>query len=228
MSGIMAPLLTGIGIGLAVAAPIGPMGVLCIQRTLEGGLVAGMATGSGAATVHLLYGTVVAFSFTLLTDVAANFVPAFKLFAALLLFWFALRVLRRTIELRSGRTMAHCLRAYRDAVVFGLANPITILLLLASTTGLTVSYTGWTAFSFSLGVFTGSMAWWLALSSAVWALRQRLNTTALRRSNQAAALALAGFGCLVLVQGVKALKASAPQAREMASTRTGSSAPHDH
>ena len=142
MSVIMAPLLTGIGIGLAVAAPIGPMGVLCIQRTLEGGLVAGMATGSGAATVHLLYGTVVAFSLTLLTDVAANFVPAFKLFAALLLFWFALRVLRRTIELRSGRTMAHCLRAYRDAVVFGLANPITILLLLASTTGLTVSYTG--------------------------------------------------------------------------------------
>jgi len=62
MSGIMAPLLTGIGIGLAVAAPIGPMGVLCIQRTLEGGLVAGMATGSGAATVHLLYGTIVAFS----------------------------------------------------------------------------------------------------------------------------------------------------------------------
>jgi hypothetical protein len=106
-------------------------------------------------------------------------------------------------------------------------HPITILLLLASTTSLTVSYTGWTAFSFSFGVFAGSMVWWLALSSAVWALRQRLNTTALRRSNQAAALALAGFGCLVLVQGVKALKASAPQAREMASTRTGSSAPHD-
>jgi threonine/homoserine/homoserine lactone efflux protein len=211
-----------------VAAPIGPMGALCIQRTLGGGLVAGLATGSGAATVHLLYGTVVAFSSSLITDVAAVYAPAFKIIAALLLFWFALRILRRTIALEAGRSMAHCVRAYRDVVLFGLANPITILLLLASTTGMTLSYSGWTALSFSLGVFAGSMGWWLVLSGAVCALRQRLDATLLRRTNQGAALALAAFGCLVLVQGVQALSSFGAHGRAVVSTTTGTLHSHEH
>lgn len=203
MSGTTGTILAGIGIGLAVAAPIGPMGILCIQRTLEGGLVAGLATGSGAATVHLLYGTVVVFGLSLIADVTATYAPAFKLAAALLLFWFARRILRRAIALEVRRTMAHCLRAYRDAILFALANPITILLLLASTAGMPLSFSGWTALSFSLGIFIGSMGWWLALSGAVCALRQHLDATLLRRTNQGAAVALAAFGCLVFVQGVQ-------------------------
>ncbi len=203
MAGIAQAVSTGIGIGLAVAAPIGPMGILCIQRTLEGGLAAGLATGSGAATVHLLYGTAVVFSLSLIADVTATCAPAFKLGAALLLFWFAWRVFQRTIALEARRTMAHCLCAYRDALLFGLFNPVTVLLLLASISGTTFSYSGWTALSLSLGIFIGSMGWWLALSGAVCALRQRLNATLLRRTNQGVAMALVAFGCLVFVQGVQ-------------------------
>lgn len=206
MSDTLASMLAGIGIGLAVAAPIGPMGVLCIQRTLEGGLSAGLATGTGAATVHLLYGAVVAFSLSFITEAATAYAPVFKLVAALILFWFALRILRRTVTLEARQTMAHCLRTYREAVVFGLANPITILLLLASTAGTAISYGGWTALSFSLGVFVGSMGWWLALSGAVYALRQRLNARMLRKTNQGTAVALAVFGCLVFVQGAQGVQ----------------------
>lgn len=225
MSGIMGNVVAGIGIGLAVAAPIGPMGILCIQRTLEGGLRAGLATGSGAATVHLLYGAVVVFGLSLITDVTSIYAPAFKLVGAVLLFWFARRILRRTISLEVRRSMAHCVRAYRDAVLFGLANPITILLLLASTTGMPLSGGGWTALSFSLGIFIGSMGWWLLLSGAVCALRQRLDATLLRRTNQGAALVLAAFGCLVFVQGVQGLLGFGAEGRALALTRAGALPP---
>ena len=231
MADTLTPVLAGIGIGLAVAAPIGPMGVLCIQRTLEGGLVAGLATGSGAATVHLLYGTVVAFSLSLITEMASTYTPVFKLGAALLLFRFARRIRRRSIALETGQTIADCLRSYRDAFVFGLANPVTVLLLLASTMGITFSYSGWTALAFSLGVFLGSMGWWLALSGAVCALRRRLDARMLRRTNQGAAVALAVFGCLVFVQGIQGVQGLADfgaNGRSVASTKSGLLLPHKH
>jgi threonine/homoserine/homoserine lactone efflux protein len=90
----LATFLAGVGVGLAVAVPIGPMGVLCIQRTLAFGLVAGLATGLGAATVHLTFGSVAALG--LGATMSALFgagAQGLTCLSAGLLFWFAARIL---------------------------------------------------------------------------------------------------------------------------------------
>src|SRR5215212_2013033 len=91
--------LAGVGSGLAVAVPIGPMGVLCIQRTLTFGLAAGLATGLGAATVHLIFGSLAAFGLgaALAAQLGAGAQTLFSVLSASLLLWFAVRTTSRMI-----------------------------------------------------------------------------------------------------------------------------------
>jgi threonine/homoserine/homoserine lactone efflux protein len=95
MTGVsLATFLAGVGVGLAVAVPIGPMGVLCIQRTLAFGLVAGLATGFGAATVHLAFGSLAALGLGVTATASINTsAQGLTLVSAGLLFWFAARIL---------------------------------------------------------------------------------------------------------------------------------------
>src|SRR5829696_5685258 len=97
--------LAGIGVGVAVAAPVGPMGVLCIQRTLCLGFAAGLSTGLGAATVHLAFGTVAALGLGAMisTWIGTGAAQALSLVSAGLLFWFAARILKQTVSIGSER-----------------------------------------------------------------------------------------------------------------------------
>src|SRR3954467_4728299 len=93
----------GISVGLAVAVPIGPMGVLCIQRTLAFGLAAGLATGLGAATVHLILGSIAALGLgaALTAQLGAGAQPLLPLLSASLLLWFSVRITSRTAVIGS-------------------------------------------------------------------------------------------------------------------------------
>ena len=86
----LATFLAGVGVGLTVAAPIGPMGLLCIQRTLALGLAAGLVVGLAAATVHAAYGVLavvgLSATVTMVTDASAQIL---SLLSGMMLFWFA-------------------------------------------------------------------------------------------------------------------------------------------
>src|SRR5215218_6813393 len=126
--------LAGIAAGLFVAVPIGPMGVLCIQRTLAFGLVAGLVTGLGAATVHLTFGLLAALGLGAMIPLwicagAHNL----TLLSAALLFWFAAKILRRNVVLGQRLTRSDgLLRTYASALLLGVSNPITIILFVAA------------------------------------------------------------------------------------------------
>jgi len=181
---------SGFAVGIAVAAPIGPMGLLCIQRTLATGMRAGLATGLGASTVHGLYGAaaVLGLVATLKASVEAG-AWALQLASAGLLAFFAVRLLTRragqgTAEgPATGRLSTH----YRSAVAVGLTNPLTFLLLLAAVPALAEQGDGYTALA---GLVCGSAAWWVTLTSVVSLVRGRVGIRMMRGINVACAACL--------------------------------------
>jgi threonine/homoserine/homoserine lactone efflux protein len=199
----LATFLAGVGVGLAVAVPIGPMGVLCIQRTLAFGLVAGLATGLGAATVHLTFGSVAALG--LGATMSALFgagAQGLTLLSAGLLFWFAARILKRTVV--SGPDLPQpegWLRSYASAFLFGLSNPLTILLFVAAIPALTARGDLEAVPVLVMGVFLGSIAWWTVLSTTIALIRGRLSTGAIALTNRLSGLTLAALAMLMLVNG---------------------------
>ncbi|RXT49957.1 LysE family translocator [Bradyrhizobium betae] len=200
LSHYLAALLSGIGIGFTVAAPIGPMGMLCIQRTLASGMATGLATGFGAATVHLAYS---AFAVLGLGSLAQPWVEAnaagFSIISALTLLWFAMRTHRGSISLeeRGEIDKVRLTRAYLSAIALGFTNPLTVILFLAA---LHAFSTQAAAAPLVAGVFVGSAVWWMILSTIVATARSRLTPRMLSLSSRFASLMLLGLGTSILVR----------------------------
>jgi threonine/homoserine/homoserine lactone efflux protein len=138
LSSSAATLLAGAGIGFSAAAPIGPMGILCIQRTLTSGLAAGLLTGLGAATVHVAYGAgAVAGLGAIAKPWLDAHAVALGLISATLLLGLAARTHRTTIalDIRSKSDGIGLSRAYLSTVVIGLTNPLTPILFFAALQG---------------------------------------------------------------------------------------------
>ncbi len=198
----IATFLAGFGVGLAVAAPIGPMGVLCIQRTLAFGLAAGLATGLGAATVHVTFGSIAALGLeaTAVTLLGAG-TQGLSLLSALLLFWFGVRILNRTTVLDPYLPQSErWLHLYASALLFGLSNPMTVLLFIAVIPALRASTDLQAAPVLVIGVFLGSILWWTILSMATALIRTRLSVGAVALTNRASGLTLVALGTLMLMK----------------------------
>jgi threonine/homoserine/homoserine lactone efflux protein len=190
---------SGVAVGLAVAVPIGPMGLLCIQRTLAFGLMAGLAIGLAAATIQVAYGIIAVLGLGPSARAWAGAgATALSLLSAALLFWFGLRILSRKVELGTGevRGARSLLRAYADALTLGVANPLTVVLFFAVFPALAV-VDATRAPALVGGVFAGVIGWYVLLSSAVALCRKRLSQAALNLTNKAAGLVLAGLGILI-------------------------------
>jgi threonine/homoserine/homoserine lactone efflux protein len=204
----LAAFLAGASVGLTVAAPIGPMGLLCIQRTLALGLAAGLVVGLAAATVHAAYGVlaVVGLSATVTTATDAS-AQILSLLSGVMLFWFAGRVLRRQVLVNPapGGKSGELLRSYRNALTFGFSNPLTGVLFFAAFPALATSSSFSEAPALVGGVFAGSIGWFLVLSSAVNALRNRLPARALDVTNKASGLVLAALGLLMITSAFRPL-----------------------
>jgi len=200
LSHYLAALFSGIGIGFTVAAPIGPMGMLCIQRTLASGVATGLATGFGAATVHLAYSAFAVLGLGALAQpwVEANAV-GFGIVSALTLLWFAIRTHRGSVTLQETGEFdrVRLARAYLSAIALGFTNPLTVILFLAA---LNAFSTQSAAAPLIAGVFVGSAVWWTLLSTTVATARSRLTPRMLSLSRRLASLMLLGLGTMMLVR----------------------------
>ncbi|KJC41334.1 LysE family transporter [Bradyrhizobium sp. LTSP857] len=200
LSHYLAALFSGIGIGFTVAAPIGPMGMLCIQRTLASGMATGLATGFGAATVHLAYS---AFAVLGLGSLAQPWVEAnaagFGIVSALTLLWFAIRTHRNSLMLQETNEIdrVRLARAYLSAIALGFTNPLTVILFLAALNAFSAQSA---AAPLIAGVFVGSAVWWTVLSTMVATARSRLTPRMLSLSSRFASLMLLGLGTTMLVR----------------------------
>lgn len=195
----------GLLIGLSIAAPVGPIGLLCIRRTLAEGRAAGFAAGLGAAVADGLYGAVAAFGLTAISAFLLAQQAWLRLLGGAFLCYLGARIF-----LTPPATEAAAARRGGLATAFGstllltLANPATILSFVAVFAGLGLAGAagGYAAGAATvLGVFSGSALWWLLLSLGVGLLRDRFDPRALRWLNRLSGLILAAFGLAALGSG---------------------------
>jgi len=170
-----------------------------MQRTLSLGLTGGLATGLGAATVHLAFGSIAALGFAETAARLGTGARWMTLISAGLLFWFAARIFRRTaVAAVEQPRPAQWVRCYGSALLFGLSNPLTVLLFVAAIPALTATADLHKAPLLVTGVFLGSLGWWVVLSTTVALVRGRLSPSAIALTNRATGVTLAMLGTLML------------------------------
>lgn len=197
----LAFLSKGLVIGFSIAAPVGPIGVLCIRRSLAHGRYVGLATGLGAATADAAYGCVAGFGLTAVSAFLIGQRFWLGLIGGLFLCYLGVRtLLTRPAEQPAATPAAGLVPAYVSTLFLTLANPMTILSFVAvfAGFGLGASPDYGSAGSLVAGVFLGSAAWWLLLSSGVALLGSRLDPGWLRSINRVSGLVLFAFGLYAL------------------------------
>jgi putative LysE/RhtB family amino acid efflux pump len=193
-------------IGIAVAAPVGAMGVLCIQRVLAHGWRAGVLTGAGIASADALFAGLAAFGLTALSQLFVAFQIPLRIVGGLVLVWFGWRAIvtppAHDAAVAGGGQQAGSL--YASAFALTLTNPTTIMAFGAvfASAGLIAEATPASAGVATFGVALGSLSWWLALSTGVALMRHKVSDVGIRRVNRVSGALVLGFGLLAAGAGV--------------------------
>lgn len=192
--------LKGLIIGFAMAVPIGPIGIMCIRKTLAEGHSRGLVIGLGAATADSLYGSIAAFGLTFVSDVIASQNIWLRLVGGGLLLFLGIRTFRAK---RKDSVIPYdnrgVLGSYVAAFLLALTNPVTIFAFVAvfAAFGLGHMLNIISACILVLGVFAGSYLWFLTLSYVATSFRKKLDSGGLQWVNRIA-------GILIILSGVAA------------------------
>jgi threonine/homoserine/homoserine lactone efflux protein len=194
--------LRGLIMGFSIAAPVGPIGILCIRRTLAEGRASGFLSGLGAATADALYGCVAGFGLTVISGFLVGQRFYIQLIGGIFLLALGIKTLRSAPSERAAAASGTGLAAsYASTLLLTLANPMTILSFAAIFAALGVADTGGNlsaAALLVLGVFIGSAAWWLLLSGGVGLVREKLSSGVLRWTNRLSGAILVVFGIIAV------------------------------
>lgn len=196
----------GVAIGFSIAAPVGPIGALCIRRSLAEGRAIGFATGLGAATADALYGCVVAFGLTAISTFLTRQQFWLSSIGGIFLLYLGIQTFRAQPSKQSAPARGSTLfSAFATTLFLTLANPATILSFVAlfSATGFAASPNTPTASALVAGVFIGSALWWLILSSSVDLLRSRFGPNWMRAVNRLSGCILIAFGAYAIFKAFK-------------------------
>ncbi|MFN8469281.1 MAG: LysE family transporter [Caldilineaceae bacterium] len=195
-------IVRGFILGFAIAAPVGPIGLLCIQRTLNQGQLVGLASGLGAATADAFYGAVAAFGLTIVSAFLIEQQFWLALVGGLFLLYLGVRTFLAKPAERAANSEAKGIGgAYMSTFLLTITNPMTILAFVAIFAGAGLATAGGDAVAAAwmvVGVFLGSAAWWFLLSGGVSLLRSHINATVLLWVNRAAGAILVIFGVLAI------------------------------
>jgi threonine/homoserine/homoserine lactone efflux protein len=209
----------GLVIGLMVAAPVGPVGLMCIRRTLQRGLLIGFATGLGAACADTIFSTIAVLGVAAILEFIHHYEEFIHFFGGLFLLVVAVNTWRdcprppaepgrfttKVLGLTKGVTWLSSLRSFITGLAVTLTNPLTLFAVLAvvatfggikkhAEAGLLVS-----------GIFAGSTLWWIMLSGGIASVRSHFTESRIVLVNRITAVVLAGLGVFAIVNGVKGL-----------------------
>ena len=195
--------LKGLIIGFSIAAPVGPIGILCIRRTLDFGRLSGLFSGLGAASADAMYAIMAAFGLTFISNLLIRgefWVRVAGGIFLLLLGWKTFFAKPRDQTKKIPRTTL--LHDFFSTFFLTLSNPLTILSFLAifaafGLSGMKGNYGS--ALTLVLGVFLGSTAWWLILSEGITLFRKKISQNVMLLINRIAGIMIAGFGLGVLL-----------------------------
>jgi threonine/homoserine/homoserine lactone efflux protein len=197
--------IRGFLIGLSIAATVGPMSVLCIQRTLNKGQLYGLVSGLGIATADGVYGSIAAFGLTLITNFLIMEQIWIRLIGGIFLVYLGIKTMLSKPPERAVTLTLHSngyTAAYASTFLLTLTNPLTILSFAAIFAGIGVGSASKSFLSAAvvvLGVFSGSTLWWIILASIISLLRKKMDVHWLLWINRisSAIITLFGIGALL-------------------------------
>ncbi len=202
-------MLAGLGIGLLMAAPIGPVNVLVIQRAVARGFWGGLAAGLGAVIGDGLLAAIAAFSVTAISDAMYAYAGSIQLIGGLLLVGFGLALLvtrpQLTIPLGQKSHLLEHAGIIPQTFFLTVTNPGAILGMAAMIGGLGSLIGGLNTYLEALllvaAVMGGSLLWWLGLSELIATIRHMLTESRLKLINRIAGAVLIAFGLILLLDG---------------------------
>jgi threonine/homoserine/homoserine lactone efflux protein len=198
-------LLKGAAIGFGVAAPVGPIGVLCIRRSIRDGAWAGFIAGLGAATADAAFGAVAGFGLTSISGFLVQWQFWLGLCGGVFLCFLGVRAfLDKAAESAAPVRSDRLPSVYASTLLLTLSNPATILSFAAIFAGLGIGLSAdyRDAGALVLGVFAGSAFWWSILSSGVGCLRSRVTPAWTRTINRVSGCVLLSFGIYAIFRSL--------------------------
>lgn len=192
--------------GVAIAAPVGPVGVMCVQRTLHEGRMAGLIAGLGAACADAVFGIIAAFGVAAITDWMLTHRTWLELIGGVLLLVLAVRIYTKQPNGKNKRPEPRThVTAFASTFALTITNPITILAFAAvfASLGLGMESLDVTGASILVGgVFLGSALWWVGIAASAGLLRNRINEDNMTWLNRGAGVLIGAFGLYALYSGL--------------------------
>lgn len=191
----MITLFYGIIIGFTIGMVIGPIAILCIKRSITNSFALGLSTGLGAAATHLIFGSIAVFGLTIIENIFVTFSVWLQLFGGAYLLYLAYSAYSKSIKLDQKKETISYFQAIYSTFFLNLSNPITVtsyvaLLSMYKLDHLTIT----SGVLLVLGIFLGSLCWWLFLSSISSLIGRHAGDALIKWINIAASILLFGFG----------------------------------
>jgi threonine/homoserine/homoserine lactone efflux protein len=196
-------LLKGLVLGFSIAAPVGPIGILCIRRTITDGWRAGLLSGLGAASADAIYGSIAGFGITLISGFLVTYQFPLRLCGGFFLLYLGVRtILAKPSGKLEKLPPRRFTSIYFTTFFLTLTNPMTIISFAAIFSGIgliSASTNYYSAVLLISGVFLGSGLWWIFLSFLVNSIRGRLDFNKLKWINMTSGILILGFGIASMV-----------------------------
>ncbi len=192
--------LKGLLIGLSIAAPVGPIGLLCIRRTLAYGRLSGLLSGLGAATADMFYSIIAGFGLTAISTFLLHGKVALSLIGGLFLCYLGIKTLTAKPASHTAEVKhTNILKDYLSTLGLTITNPLTVLSFLAIFAGIGIEAGNYTSATILvLGVFMGSALWWVFLVIGVGLFRKKITPTFMLWIDRIAGMIIFIFGLLSL------------------------------
>jgi len=201
-------LIKGLILGISVAAPVGPIGILCINRTLNKNFRSGFFSGLGAATADLVYGLIAVFGLTLISNFLIEQKLLIQVVGIIFLVYTGIKTIRKKNSHFEFKTSVNkgLLKDYLSTLFLTFTNPLTILFFIGffAAFGLSDSVDGTkSGIQLLIGLFIGSCSWWLFLSGLVNQLRKKIGKNFLHKIDLVSGILILLFGALIFAGLIK-------------------------
>jgi threonine/homoserine/homoserine lactone efflux protein len=210
----------GLVLGLMVSAPVGPIGLLCIRRTIQKGLIVGFATGIGAACADTIFGAVAAFGVAAILDFMRHYDLYIRILGGgILLFgawhtWhdrpkpppdlvsLTKKMVGRVVGLAKDETLMGTLKAFISGFVITMTNPVTVFAVLAVVATFGSLQNRLDTGTLTAGIFFGAALWWIMLSGGIALVRGHFTESRIIWINRITAVILASLALWAVASGI--------------------------
>ncbi len=202
---IPAIFVKGIIIGLLVSVPLGPIGIMCIQRTLNRGYMAGFVSGLGAAAADIIFAIIAGFGLTIIINFIEERHLYFQILGGLFVLYIGYRIFNTNPvkQLRLQRlNKARLSQDFVSVFLLTISNPIAIFLFIAIMAALKVANDLLSFFELSIlvaGIAGGAILWWFVLASIANRFRERIRLKSIWWLNKITGSVVFLFGLAVIL-----------------------------